>query len=865
MPIEPGALTLLFIALLLPWLGGYFWLGLLARRFSKNSVHSCSQLGYGLFVGYAGLQGVVLAYNAVTGGVYFVPILVLVLIVTALGGLLYLRSPRFVSALPERAPPANSMPVETALLCLLVGWTALHLAVVCIEILHRPVFPWDAWLSWIYRAKAWFFAGEILVMDHPVTWIRGTGSSLYNVAGQFYPTFSPILALWSALALGQWSETLINLPVLLCGIALALAMFGQARDQGLPVWASALAAYLLLSLPLIGAHLALAGQADIWMAGFTGLGFVALLRGLTQHCGFQLALGLGMVAMGIATKSEGAVWFLSALLTTALVLRPRLSLLAIAAFAILAVAGWMVGITYLDIPLLGGLGLNNGRLHIPLLGSYGLQDFDLLDDYWENFVNSGTWHLLWTLLSLAAGAAIVIARGRLRHTLLVFFGVSLAAQMLIFEGTAIGKWAEDWTAINRLPLHFAPPLLFAIMLLVGDWRLPGGWRAAGKTLLVPAITLILTSVLAMGYLSWAYPSSKQPAVELPAGKFQARVGGGQIKDGVGLISRFDNNVAIFSNNTLSLAADSLPLLTLETAGENEKRITLFWRRQQNPGEPSKTTVWGRGTRYINLADEPDWNGTITEIGLVFYNDQGKSLEFRGLSLAPYSMGSQLRKLANDWQVQTFWSQRSVHWLPAGAIGSTLPLPTFMGAWLLLTCLALIVTGRKPSWAAGSSVILCALVAWLVLDARWTANRLAQVELTLRDYPLFTARQQIFGDDLETASVVAKATESLDSPRQRLQIMAEDKTMRFQMLRAKYHALPVPTHVHEGTAGNLPKGVADKVLVLRSLYIDPSEQPADSNQWASEIGKRMGGEARVEWDTPQGFLLSVTVPNNTHGS
>ena len=76
-----------------------------------------------------------------------------------------------------------------------------------------------------------FTAIEIV---HPATWARGTDVATYNVATQFYPTFTPILALRSAMAPGEWRETFINLPVMCCSVALGLAMFGQAQDQGLP-------------------------------------------------------------------------------------------------------------------------------------------------------------------------------------------------------------------------------------------------------------------------------------------------------------------------------------------------------------------------------------------------------------------------------------------------------------------------------------------------------------------------------------------------------------------------------------------------------------------------------------------------------
>jgi hypothetical protein len=75
------------------------------------------------------------------------------------------------------------------------------LLLVAIEILYCPVFPWDAWSSWIYRAKAWYSMGEVVSLDSPAAWARGTGDSAYAVAGNNYPTFLPVVTLWAATAL----------------------------------------------------------------------------------------------------------------------------------------------------------------------------------------------------------------------------------------------------------------------------------------------------------------------------------------------------------------------------------------------------------------------------------------------------------------------------------------------------------------------------------------------------------------------------------------------------------------------------------------------------------------------------------------
>ena len=53
--------------------------------------------------------------------------------------------------------PLSSRVLTVALL-LLIG---LHLWLSALEIFNRPVYPWDAWLVWLYRAKAWYFSGTV--------------------------------------------------------------------------------------------------------------------------------------------------------------------------------------------------------------------------------------------------------------------------------------------------------------------------------------------------------------------------------------------------------------------------------------------------------------------------------------------------------------------------------------------------------------------------------------------------------------------------------------------------------------------------------------------------------------------------------
>jgi len=54
---------------------------------------------------------------------------------------------------------------------------------------------------------------------------------------------------------------------------------------------------------------------------------------------------------------------------------------------------------------------------------------------------------------------------RARRAALSFMLIFMATQLFIFGFTDQGLWADTYTAINRLPLHFLPALLFAVMVI----------------------------------------------------------------------------------------------------------------------------------------------------------------------------------------------------------------------------------------------------------------------------------------------------------------------------------------------------------------------------------------------------------------
>jgi hypothetical protein len=140
--------------------------------------------------------------------------------------------------------------------------------------------------------------------------------------------------------------------------------------------------------------------------------------------------------------------------------------------------------------------------------------------------------------------------------------------------------------------------------------------------------------------------------------------------------------------------------------------------------------------------------------------------------------------------------------------------------------------------------------------RWTANSILQARATLDTYPLASASSLGFGDDSHTRELVEKARPDLGQAGKRTIVMAEDKGMQFQMLRAKYQALPAAVYVHEGPLKTLPMQLADHVLVLKKRYTEPGHKPATAEGYARRINSRNGLRVVPVWDGPEGFLLAV---------
>lgn len=457
----------LSIALILPWLTGILMLSSLSKLTGSNNTW---QIGYGFFTGYLLLYIIINASVNLTGSlqaalvsVALVSILLIALLINCI------HTPW--QQLNNPTNPSKTYNIrEKCIIIVLLILIVVHLTFGFIETLLIPLFPWDAFSTWAYAAKVWAHTGSIAGFVTPTQWLAQPEASAYTSYANNYPTFSSLMQLWAATSFGQWSETLINLPQFLCVVAIGLALFAECRNQGANLLASLATTYIFISIPLLNNHLALGGYADVWLAGFTGLGFVKLMTGLKSNNIAAIISGFILIAAGILIKNEGVVWLILAILMTTLYMLNSRTLLAIFSIITSCIIFLIIfNITYIDLGSIGKIGYLNGKIFMPNMPGIAFEYHDVWLAYWKNFFLMGSWNILWGLLIASSIAALIPPYTPTQKLTIIFLLVFFAGQFFIFFLTDQGRWAKQYTSINRLPLQFAPALIYACFLIWSNY------------------------------------------------------------------------------------------------------------------------------------------------------------------------------------------------------------------------------------------------------------------------------------------------------------------------------------------------------------------------------------------------------------
>ncbi|MGA9335470.1 MAG: hypothetical protein WBV39_14420 [Rudaea sp.] len=349
------------------------------------------------------------------------------------------------------------------------GWIALR------EILLRPTFPWDAWDAWAVKSKTWFLLGHYVPFVSLRDWLHDGGSDVHTGIAWSYPSTLAWLQVWFASAAGGWIEPMVNLPWLALWVGLLFGHYGQWRALGLSRVKAVISIYVLGSLPLLDVHVALAGYADLWIASVLGFGVLAWMRWVEQRDRGQLIIAAICALLLPMLKLEGGVWLLLFACIAAFGALPgRWRWYAVAVGACAIGLGIAFGNVVLPLVALGWTHIEGGAVEVPVIGRLALGwHAAALAGVLDALFAQRNWNLLWWLVPLVVAWRWQALRARESLRLLgVFLVAGLCFLLFLFVFTDAARWAESYTAINRLVMHLVPATITLLALLCRDARLP---------------------------------------------------------------------------------------------------------------------------------------------------------------------------------------------------------------------------------------------------------------------------------------------------------------------------------------------------------------------------------------------------------
>lgn len=365
-------------------------------------------------------------------------------------------------------PPLADVPLGRWrwLIALLLALLAVRGIYLLDEILLRPVFPWDAWWVWAARAKAWFLGGALDPVVDPQAWLSQRGEMLRTTLAYNYPLLLSRMELWFVCAVGEWNEPAINLTWFGLWLAMLGGCYGQWRLLGASRRTAAIAVYALGALPLLDVHVALAGYADLWLTAAFAFAVLSWMRWQEARERGQLALAIVLLVLLPLLKFEGVVWALCLVAMLVLGLVPA------------QLRWWGFGaaivVTGLAIATSIALDLAWVRLAHDLLsgatgGRAAQSRFEVLRVVLDALFAQNNWNLFWY-----AAFGVIAWRWRTAWNAMPLrllggvFVLGIGFVAALFFLTPAAKWAESYTAVNRLMLQLVPLAATLTVLLLRD-------------------------------------------------------------------------------------------------------------------------------------------------------------------------------------------------------------------------------------------------------------------------------------------------------------------------------------------------------------------------------------------------------------
>ena len=317
---------------------------------------------------------------------------------------------------------------------------------------------------------------------------------------------------------------------------------------------------------------------------------------------------------------------------------------------------------------------------------------------------------------------------------------------------------------------------------------------AGRLL---ALFVAVVALCVLGYLAFAVPGKWFTGVRSVAWgpkDMQLAKGAGRIVgDELAVAPSDPSGLVVVSLRTTLKASDYAAIEWVAIDVPDHVDVSLLWRTDFKPDALNTLPLTAVSGRLLPVAthDHAAWIGNIQGLALAMKGPVAEPVRIRGVVAKPLSVPEVLRDRWREWFAFEGWTGTSINTVTGGADLQDLPLPLLLAsavaiATLIVVGLRRVRPGIMPVSAFGALAAFV-LIAWLILDVRWTWNLLRQVDATAERFAGKSyVDKRLAVEDAPLFAFVQKAKEAMPAAPARVFVAADSHYFRG---RAAYHLYP----------------------------------------------------------------------------
>ena len=727
--------------------------------------------------------------------------------------------PTLLKALPSPKPNDGWRRHSAALVFLFL--TITYFLGLIINNIFRPIFPWDAFTTWMYRGKAWALQDHIEPITNTLDWLNSDGVSGVAIYADFYPeTVSLIAAMASAVSTG-WDPSAASILWSVAWLMLAFGVFGLCRAIDVSERLAFFSASLVALAPLVVMHAALAGYADLWVALFSGLGLASLLSGRLQSQRSLIHLGFVLLALGTQIKTEAWIWLgIGATYIVLEVCRQKLGVRALAsAILVLLTAILLTGTRGVDLGWAGKWGIVENLLHAGPLGTFLLRPYNPAPDYFETLFITNNFGLL-PILYLVGLGALFLTRSQQAVSHLTLFSLIVATQAVIFGVSDYSQFAASGTAITRLIIHFLP--VFALTTAAGLTTLlasmlgrsgqPTSVFGAKRAIPVASHGLVAVYLgLAFAFLlGVSHMTSKHAATEFNPQDLIALFGTAELDEHERWkFTRSPQDFGVLAGNMA--LPENARYVVARVYGRQATDVAFYWSTGPN-GDLHRIFVPNEGTSLMDLSENPSWvPEKVRELGYVVRKRSFEDTAVGGIAISTHLERKAIPGILNRWLAEPPITQRTLNNLSRADSGPTLL------EWLSLAVIIAIIfasllnlflkspseTGRVSLLSMLFTAVLATQLVFLQGFIRTTWTLISPPTTVMRD-------NQDAEDVLQNLANLARSELPADEP---IAVIATDPRADFYAQKIPFMLLPLRAIFVQNHYSDLPAQWSGSVLLV----------------------------------------------------